>query len=221
MIAMQIKICGITNSEDALACAAAGVDMIGLNFSPMSSRCISPASAAEILAAVRPRFAQTKVVGVFVDQELEFVQKVTTDLALDAIQLHGEETPQYLRKLDAPFVIKALRIGRHSASAPADYKCDAILLDTWSAKSPGGTGEIFPWSVAAALRPHVNRLILAGGLTSGNVADAIRTVRPFAVDVCSDVEDGPGRKDHLKVRRFVAAVRAVEEEKISSEKTSL
>ena len=133
MNAMQIKICGITNSEDALACAAAGVDMIGLNFSPMSLRCISPASAAEIIAALRRQFAQTKVVGVFVDQELEFVQKVTTDLALDAIQLHGEETPRYLSKLDAPFVIKALRIGRYSASSPVDYERDAILLDTWSA----------------------------------------------------------------------------------------
>jgi phosphoribosylanthranilate isomerase len=221
MNAMQIKICGITNSQDALACAAAGVDMIGLNFSPQSLRCISPAIATEIVAAVRPRFGQMKVVGVFVDQELEFVQKVTTDFALDAIQLHGEETPQYLSKLDAPFVIKALRIGRHSAFAAADYKCDAILLDTWSAKSPGGTGEVFPWSVAAALQPHVNRLILAGGLTGGNVADAIRMVRPFAVDVCSGVEDGLGRKDHLKVRRFIAAVRALEEEKVSSEKASL
>ena len=221
MNAMQIKICGITNSQDALACAAAGVDMIGLNFSPQSLRCISPAIATEIVAAVRSRFEQTKVVGVFVDQEFEFVQKVATDFALDAIQLHGEETPQYLSKLDAPFVIKALRIGRYSAFAAADYKCDAILLDTWSAKSPGGTGEVFPWSVAAALQPHVNRLILAGGLTSGNVADAIRMVRPFAVDVCSGVEDGPGRKDHLKVRRFIAAVRALEEEKVSSEKASL
>ncbi len=91
MKAMQIKICGITNSQDALACAAAGVDMIGLNFSPQSLRRISPAIATEIVAAVRPRFGQTKVVGVFVDQEIEFVQKVTKDLALDAIQLHGEE----------------------------------------------------------------------------------------------------------------------------------
>ena len=182
---------------------------------------MSPASAAEILAAVRRHFAQTKVVGVFLDQELDFVQKVTTDLALDAIQLHGEETPQYLSKLDASFVIKALRIGRYSAFAPADYKCDAILLDTWSAQSPGGTGETFPWSLAAALEPQVRRLILAGGLTSANVADAIRTVRPFALDVCSSVEAAPGRKDPLKVRRFVGAVRAVEEEKVSSEKTSL
>jgi phosphoribosylanthranilate isomerase len=221
MKAMQIKICGITNSQDALACAAAGVDMIGLNFSPQSLRRISPAIATEIVGAVRPRFGQTKVVGVFVDQEIEFVQKVTKDLALDAIQLHGEETPQYLSRLDLPFVIKALRIGHYSAFAPADYKCDAILLDTWSANSPGGTGQVFPWSVAAALQPHVSRLILAGGLTSGNVADAIRMVRPFAVDVCSDVEDRPGRKDHLKVRRFIAAVRALEEKKVSSEKASL
>ena len=128
MNAMQIKICGITNSEDALACAAAGVDMIGLNFSPMSLRCISPASAAEIIAALRRQFAQTKVVGVFVDQELKFVQMVTTDLALDAIQLHGEETPRYLSKLDAPFVIKALRIGRYSASSPIYYNSTRSFL---------------------------------------------------------------------------------------------
>ena len=154
------------------------------------------------------------------DQEIEFVQKVTKISRSTRSNSMGRD-PAVLSKLDAPFVIKALRIGRHSAFAASDYKCDAILLDTWSAKPPGGTGEVFPWSVAAALQLHVNRLILAGGVTGGNVADAIRMARPFAVDVCSGVEERLGRKDHLKVRRFIAAVRALEEEKVSSEKASL
>jgi len=209
---VAVKVCGVTNAEDARACAGAGVDMLGLNFSPLSSRCISRATASEIIAAVRPSFAQTKVVGVFVDQKLDLIQSIAADLALDAVQLHGDESEEYARALRASFLIKAFRIGpKYSDSDAASYDCDALLLDTWSATTPGGTGETFPWSLAAALQPRVRRLILAGGLTEGNVAGAVREVRPFAVDVCSGVEEGPGRKDYAKVSRFVAAVRAAEE----------
>ena len=236
-----MKVCGITNVDDALACAAAGVEMIGLNFSPASPRCVAASTAGEIIAATRPQFPQVKFVGVFVDQDVAFVRQLARDLALDAIQLHGNETvadvlvaasgasvvagvadPGEGRRgqaLDQPgspppattrtFVIKALRV---AAQLPtfADYakECDAILLDTWNARTPGGTGETFPWSIAAELRPQVAQLILAGGLTSENVAEAIRMVRPFAVDVCSGVESAPGRKDEAKVRAFVGAVRA-------------
>lgn len=208
---VAVKVCGITNPEDALTCAAAGVEMVGLNFSPQSSRCLSPTSGTEIIAAVRRRFPPIKFIGVFVDQELEHVQKIGTELALDAVQLHGEESTDYARNLGGTFVIKALRVrSGFSAATAAAYPCDAILLDSWSADAPGGTGQTFPWSVAGTLRPLVRRLILAGGLTSENVADAIRTVQPFAVDVCSGVEDAPGRKNHDKLRSFVATVRAAE-----------
>lgn len=209
---MAIKVCGVTSTFDALVCAEMGVEMIGLNFSPQSPRCISPATAAEIIAAVRPQFRAINFVGVFVNQEIELVQKITRILALDAVQLHGEEAPEYVHKLGASFVIKALRVGSGFAvSAASDYQCAAILLDSWSATSPGGTGETLPWPVAAALRPHVRRLMLAGGLTGENVGEAIQIVQPFAVDVCSGVEDWPGRKDRAKLRRFVEAVRPTEE----------
>jgi len=208
-----VKICGVTNLEDALACADAGADMIGLNFSPQSVRCITPAIGCEIIAALRKQFARVKVAGVFVNQESALVRKIAADLALDAVQLHGDESADYVRELDARFVIKALRIGFSGAAARVGYDCGAILLDTWDRARPGGTGRTFPWSIAAALRPQVTRLILAGGLTSHNVGEAIRTVRPFAVDVSSGVEVAPGRKDEAKVRAFLEAVRAVEEEK--------
>lgn len=211
---VAVKICGVTNMDDGLSCAAAGADLVGLNFSPRSVRCIPPATGAEIIAAVRRRFPQIKFVGVFLDQDRDLVRKITTDLLLDAVQLHGDETPDYMRELKAPFIIKALRIASDlPASAAFADRCDAILLDTWSREAPGGTGRTFPWSMAAGLRPQVARLILAGGLTSDNVAEAIRTVRPFAVDVCSSVEAAPGRKDEAKVRAFVEAVRAAVEEK--------
>jgi phosphoribosylanthranilate isomerase len=206
---VAIKVCGVTNTTDALACAQMGVEMLGLNFSTRSPRFISPAIAGAIIASVRAQSPQTRFVGVFVDQDLDYVRNIAADLALDAIQLHGAETPEYVRALGAAFVIKALPASRGDlAAAAVEYKCDAILLDSGDARVPGGTGKTFPWSIAAALRPQVRRLILAGGLTSSNVAEAIRTVRPFAVDVCSGVEALPRRKDHARVRAFVTAVRA-------------
>ncbi|MDQ2659403.1 MAG: bifunctional indole-3-glycerol-phosphate synthase TrpC/phosphoribosylanthranilate isomerase TrpF [Verrucomicrobiota bacterium] len=205
-----IKICGLTNTADALACAELGVEMIGLNFSTRSPRFITSAAAAEIIAAFRPRFPKIKFVGIFVNENLECVRATAANLSLDAIQLHGDETPAYLCELNAPFVIKALTASRSSAAF--DYECAAILLDSGTAETPGGTGQTFPWSIASDLRPKINRLILAGGLTSDNVAAAIETVRPFAVDVCSGVEASPGRKDFGKLREFVAAVRAADRE---------
>ncbi len=197
---VAIKICGVTSVPDALSCAAAGADMIGLNFSSLSLRCIDRGRAAQITAAVRARFPGTKFVGVFVNQELDLVRRLATDLALDAVQLHGDETPDYVRKIDLPFVIKALRVGRDFSEAGSiEYGSDAILLDTWSSTLPGGTGETFPWSVAESLRAQVKRLILAGGLTSANVG--------------SGVERAPGQKDPARVELFVENVRATEEAK--------
>ncbi|MBA2436419.1 MAG: phosphoribosylanthranilate isomerase [Chthoniobacterales bacterium] len=209
---VAVKICGVTNLRDAITCAAAGADMLGLNFSPRSLRCIEPGTAQEIVDAVRAQTPQTKFVGVFLDQEAAVVEALAAKLALDAVQLHGHETTEYVRAVKAPLVIKALRV---AATRPdvAAYQCGAILLDTWSARGPGGTGETFPWALAAALRPAVNRLILAGGLTSANVAEAIREVRPFAVDVCSGVESTPGKKDEGKVRAFLQAVKELNDEK--------
>lgn len=205
---VAIKMCGITNVADALACAAAGADMLGFNFSPLSPRCVAPSTAAQIIGALRPQFPQIKFIGVFVDQKSNLVRATATNLALDAVQLHGAEMPSYVQELNLPCVIKAFRVDSGFAAAEAaDFPCAAILLDTYSAALPGGTGEVFSWSLAAGLPRR--RLILAGGLTSGNVAEAIRQVGPFAVDVCSGVESAPGRKDAREVGRFVERVRAL------------
>ena len=207
-----MKICGVTTPEDALICASAGADFIGLNFSSPSPRCLTPARAAEIIATTQPLFPRVGFVGVFVDQPADFVQQLQRGLSLAAVQFHGDEPPAYVAALSAPFKIKALRVDPRSPKiSTRNCACDAILLDTWNAQVAGGTGETFPWSVAAELLPHVPRLILAGGLTSQNVGAALAVLRPFAVDVCSGVEKLPGRKDAAKVMDFIGAVRAGEE----------
>ena len=206
---VAVKVCGLTNVGDAIASAAAGADMLGLNFSPQSLRCITPETAHEIIVSVRTAFPKIKFVGVFVNQEREIVEHFARDLALDAVQLHGDEAPDYVSRLQTHCVIKALPVGPlFRTDRASDYKCDAILLDGWSTREFGGTGRTFPWSIAAAVRPLVRRLFLAGGLKPDNIADALRLVRPFAVDVCSGIEDSPGQKNHAQLRSFIEAVRA-------------
>lgn len=203
-----VKVCGITSLADAILCAEVGVDLIGLNFVPESKRSLALEPAAEIVSAVRAQFPAMKFVGVFVNEDLAVLRGIARALALAAIQLHGEESPAYARYLrDDAFVIKAFRINSESAIATAvNYPCDAVLLDGWNPDHRGGTGETFDWTLAASLRPRIPRLILAGGLHAGNVAHAIRTVHPSAVDVCSGVEDSPGRKNPNRLRRFLEEV---------------
>ncbi len=205
---VAIKVCGVTRRDDALGCAESGVEMIGLNFAPQSARCLAPAGAEEIVSAMRAQFPETQLIGVFVDQDRAFVREMAGRFGLDGVQLHGAETPEYASDLADLFVIKAFRVGASFAAAEAvGYPAAALLFDSWKAGVPGGTGETFPWAIAAGLRSQVRRLFLAGGLTSANVAEAIRQVQPDAVDVCSGVEMTPGEKDLGAVRHFVAIVR--------------
>ncbi len=201
-----VKICGLTNVADAFFCADAGAEMLGLNFSPQSMRVISVSTAREIIDEIRPPHSEVKFVGIFVDQELDFVRATVRTLNLDAVQLHGNEPVEYATQLGAPYLIKALRVAPHFSLTSA-YVCDAILLDAWNVKGRGGTGETFDWKIAADFPRGNRQLFLAGGLTSDNVGAAIATVRPFAVDVCSGVEKEPGKKDRAKVHRFIAACR--------------
>ena len=205
--AVAIKICGITNTADALAAVGAGADMLGFNFYERSRRFISVEDAAAIIREVR-KGGDIKCVGVFVDAAPGEIRAIAHELSLDAVQLHGNEPPEYCRTLQPLTVIKALRV--HAGFDPAvavAFDCDTILLDTWHPNERGGTGAVFDWSVAAEIRKNVARLILAGGLHSGNVAAGIGKVRPDAVDVCSGVEDGPRRKNASAIREFVAAVK--------------
>ena len=206
---MKIKICGITNSNDALACAAAGVDMIGLNFYEQSPRYIRPEQARAI---ARTLPSSTQAVGIFVDTPVEEIRHVARDVGLRVVQLHGSESPEMCAELARDFeIIKALRMDdRFDAQRASVYPMCTILLDTYDGRMAGGTGDIGDWEVARTTKKFASRLILAGGLSPENVAQAIATVNPDGVDVCSSVESAPGVKDPGRIQQFVAAARNAE-----------
>jgi phosphoribosylanthranilate isomerase len=203
---MQIKICGITSSKDALACAAAGVDLIGLNFCEQSPRCIGPDQARSI---TRTLPSNIQAVGVFVDSSVGEIRRIAHDVGLRMVQLHGAESPEMCAELAQGFeVIKALRIdGEFDARRVSAYPTCTILLDTYDEEMAGGTGEVGDWELARETRKVARRLFLAGGLNPENVAEAITIVNPDGVDVCSSLEKASGVKDLGRVRQFVAAVR--------------
>jgi phosphoribosylanthranilate isomerase len=203
---VAVKICGITNMNDALVAVRAGADMLGFNFYERSVRHIAPGQAATIIAQVRKAEPRVRCIGVFVDAAPASIRELAAEIDLDGVQLHGNELPEDCRTLAALRVIKALRVHRYfDPAVVSNYDCDKILLDTWHPGHFGGTGERFDWSVATNVRARVERLILAGGLDARNVVEAIRQVRPDAVDVCSGVEDAPGRKNAAKIHDFITA----------------
>ena len=209
---VRVKICGITNVEDALAAAEAGADFLGFIFYPPSPRYVTPEQAGEIIAALRRlegetgRQHPTRAVGVFVDEELDRVRETIRECDLDYAQLHGEEPPEVVAALGQR-VIKALRV-RSAADVErlGAYRAAAYLLDAYHPTMQGGTGQAWDWELATAAKQY-GPVILAGGLNPDNVAGAVRRVRPYGVDVSSGVESSPGRKDIAKVRRFVAAAK--------------
>ncbi|MEJ7575788.1 MAG: phosphoribosylanthranilate isomerase [Pyrinomonadaceae bacterium] len=220
---IRVKICGITNETDALACVEAGAHLLGFNFYFGSPRYIRAEVARGIVEVVKEHAALVDCVGIFVNEELEDVRRIARKTNLDAVQLHGDESPQYCVALRPLKVIKALRVNEtYDPREAARYPTESVLLDAWREDSYGGTGQTFDWSLARATRAHVVRLLLAGGLTPENVSTAARIVQPFAVDVCGGVESAPGRKDIARVRRFIDAVRnatAEIEEKIGKEQS--
>jgi phosphoribosylanthranilate isomerase len=206
---MQIKICGITNSNDALACAAAGVDLIGLNFYERSPRYIGPDQARTIVRALPPSI---QAVGIFVDAPIGEIRRVANEVGLRLVQLHGSESSEMCGELARDFeIIKALRIddGFDARKASAYLMC-TILLDTYHEQIAGGTGEVGDWKIARETKKFATRLILAGGLNPANVAEAIAMVNPDGVDVCSSLESAPGIKDLRRVQQFVSAARNAE-----------
>ncbi len=205
---VRIKICGITNLEDALLAAELGADALGFIFYPPSPRSIAPDAARAIIAQLPP-FVST--VGVFVDENAATVKKLAAQVGLDWLQLHGQETSEYCRTLGRR-VIKAFRIqDENSLTGLAAYRgaAQALLLDTYKKGLVGGTGETFNWGLAREARKY-GPIILAGGLTPANVAQAIAAAQPQAVDVASGVEASPGKKDAERLRAFFAAVKGIE-----------
>jgi phosphoribosylanthranilate isomerase len=205
-LAPKVKFCGITRLEDAERAVSAGAWAVGMIFWPHSARACDPAAAAEIAAALKRR---AELVGVFVNPTLEEVAFTAESTGLTMVQLHGDEGPAFcgeVARRTGCRVIKALRI-RSGADiqAMSSFHTDFHLLDSYAPDLRGGTGETFSWDLARAHRGKVP-LILSGGLTSENVAEAIAAVRPFAVDVASGVELSPGIKDPRKLTAFAAAV---------------
>lgn len=222
----QIKICGITTPEDALAAAAAGADAVGLNFFPGSSRFIHPGTAQKIVDALQRQFGEAVTpVGVFVNATIEEVAETIELLSLNWIQFHGHENVEYIARLQEKFggklrIIRAFRprswedlkeIANFARECKAiNTPLEAVLIDGARGSAFGGTGQLAPWDLAARYREVFEGqspppLVLAGGLTPENVADAIQSVRPAAVDTASGVEIAPGRKDPLKMKAFVQA----------------
>jgi len=203
----RVKICGITREQDALAAVEAGADAIGLVFYPPSPRDISVQRAAQIVS-VLPPFVTT--VGLFVNAEASFIAEVVEEAGIDLIQFHGNECSEYCGQHKRPW-IRAIRMrsDRDVARSAEEFsQARGLLLDAYRPGVPGGTGETFDWSRIPVDLAH--RIILAGGLNPDNISQAVRQVRPFAVDVSGGVEAAPGIKDADKIARFMAGVRSGE-----------
>jgi len=205
-MSVKVKICGITSATDGNIAAEAGADMIGLMFYDKSPRHISIATAKEISQAVPPYLMK---VGVFVNPDEDLVMRAIGECSLSLLQFHGDETPEFCTQFGL-MCLKAFRIrNAESLDALAKYHTDAYLLDAYSAEARGGTGEKFNLDLAVEAQQFGKPIFLAGGLTPENVADAVRKVSPFAVDVSSGVESAPGKKDAAKVRAFITAAKSV------------
>jgi len=202
---VKAKVCGITNPEDGAFAAESGADAIGLVFAE-SPRKVSVEEAREIAAALPDGVLK---VGVFVNEEPEEVLRIAREVGLDYVQLHGDEAPEtvtFLREAGVK-VMKALRVRDEGSLAALDgYGADLVMLDAWSEKARGGTGERFDWALAKSLRGRGN-IVVSGGLSPENVREAISFFEPYGVDASSSLEETPGKKDEERVRRFVSAAK--------------
>lgn len=199
----RVKICGITNVEDAVAAVEFGADALGFMFFEQSKRNVLFERAAEIIRRLPPFVAK---VGVFVNPTEDFVRRAIQQTGIDTLQLHGEEPPEFCDQFTPLKVVKAFRVrDRESLQDCLRYRDYAWLLDSYVTGTQGGTGVAFDWDVATEATKLNRMIILAGGLKPETVGDAVRRVQPYAVDVSSGVEASPGKKDHDKLRRFIAA----------------
>ena len=202
-----VKICGITNLPDALVAVSEGADALGFNFYRESSRYVEPLEARRIIEQLP---SSVLTVGVFVNEETpEQLKAVASEAGVSAIQLHGDESPDYCSALRDSYVIKAFAVSEaFDIRTILEYSIDAVLLDASHHKLRGGTGKVIDWAVAKRVGKLDVKMFLAGGLTPENVREAIDTVNPYAVDACSGVERVPGMKDHRRLHEFFMAVRS-------------
>ncbi|PKN10468.1 MAG: phosphoribosylanthranilate isomerase [Deltaproteobacteria bacterium HGW-Deltaproteobacteria-7] len=199
---IQVKICGITNLEDATCAAENGAAAVGFIFYPRSPRYIEPQMAGEIIDRLPGHLVK---VGVFVNEKPEVVKKIFEDCCLDMIQLHGDESPEYCRQFPEGLVIKALELKTEEDLEKAtDFAVAAILADSRHAGLYGGTGKTADWTLASQISKP---LILSGGLNEGNIADALQKVHPAALDINSGVESATGKKDSAKIARIMQIIK--------------
>jgi phosphoribosylanthranilate isomerase len=203
-MSVKVKICGITSVADVITAAESGADAIGLMFYDQSPRHVSMKAAAEIARQTPPFVIK---VGVFVDPSEDLVMRAIGDCGLNLLQFHGDESPEFCTQFGL-MSMKAFRIrDTESLKALPDYPTDAWLLDACASGKLGGTGEKFNWDLALEAQKLGRLIFLAGGLTPENVAEAVRKVRPYAVDVSSGVESAPGKKDAARVKAFIDAAK--------------
>lgn len=204
---MLVKICGITNIEDALFAVDAGAGALGFNFWPHSRRFIPPADARLIIEQLPPHVL---TVGVFVNEASPAaVLELAAQAGVQALQLHGDESPAYCEALRDHYVIKALPVDDgFEPERSLEYNVRAVMVDAFDKKQRGGTGRRIDWTIARRTRELVPKLFLAGGLTPENIAEAVAAVAPYAVDACSALESAPGKKDPERVRSFLKAALA-------------
>ncbi len=201
---VKIKICGMTSLEDTLLAVKEGADAVGFIFYKKSPRAVSVKTVKSIVAALPPF---VEAVGVFVNETSDRINRIADSCNLSAVQLHGNESPAFCKKIRRR-VIKAVRVkGKESFDGLSSFKVSAILLDAYSEEQQGGTGETFDWRLIRGGKQY-GTVILAGGLDPKNVAHAIQKVKPYAVDVCSGVERTPGKKDPARLKAFIKAVRS-------------
>jgi len=202
---VKVKICGITNIEDAIAAISAGADALGFVFFKGSPRYVTPEKVSDIIKKL-PAFVST--VGVFVDEPVQEIERIVATTCVDIIQLHGDETPESCHA--SRRAIKAIRVKSIDSLEPLKTfkdRVSAFLLDAYAPDALGGTGVRFNWDIAVEAK-QFGRIILAGGLTPDNVHEAIKHVKPYAVDVSSGVEREKGKKDHRKVKLFIERARS-------------
>lgn len=218
---LRVKICGITNINDALAAADAGAHYLGFIFWPQSKRAVSASDVGEIVTTLRTRQSCPLLVGVFVDESAQTMAAVLDSCNLDLAQLSGSEAPALIGDPQSPLYGRSFKALRPTSLVEAQADAEwflppesaatypQLLIDAFHPHLPGGSGLRADWQIAAQMAEEIPRLMLAGGLTPQNVQEAVRQVRPFAVDVASGVEAQPGRKDHALLRAFIAAAQSV------------
>jgi phosphoribosylanthranilate isomerase len=203
----QIKICGITNEQDALYAAGCGAAAMGFIFYPPSPRYIKPEDARKIVSVLPDELVK---VGVFVNEKVAIIKRVMESCGLDMIQLHGDESPEFCREFPAFQIIKAVELKNdNDLNHTYSYEVAAILVDSRNAGLYGGTGKKVNWDLAHRVK-NKKPLILSGGLNEKNIAEAMRTVTPAALDINSGVESEAGKKDHAKLARIFDIIRAVD-----------